>query len=103
MLSLHVTTQVVDKLLTGALPEKIVHIVSKESQQIGVRIHDELERGGTILSGQNITANEDKSILFVVVSARRIHQLRELVLDIDPDAIMIVMEASEMVGTSRWQ
>jgi len=84
------------------MPEKIVHIVSLKSLEIGMAIHEQLERGGTVLNGQNITANEDKSILFVVVGARRIPQLKSLVLDIDPDAIMIVMEASEMVGTSRW-
>jgi len=102
MLSLYVTTQVVDKILTGAVTEKIIHIVSNKSELIGTAIHDQLERGGTILTGQNITADEDKTILFVVVGARRIPQLRSIVLDIDPDAIMIVMEASEMVGTSRW-
>ncbi len=102
MLSLYVTTQVIDKMLTGVMPEKIIHIVSPKSHEIGIAIHHQLERGGTILNGQNITANEDKSILFVVVGARRIPQLKALVLDIDPDAIMIVMEASEMVGTSRW-
>ncbi len=102
MLSLYVTTQVIDKVLTGVASEKIVHIVSQKSHDIGLAIHQQLERGGTVLSGQNITANEDKTILFVVVGARRIPQLKSLVLDIDPDAIMIVMEASEMVGTSRW-
>ncbi len=102
MLSLYVTTQVIDKILTGAVPEKIVHIVSQKSHDIGMAIHEQLERGGTVLSGQNITANEDKTILFVVVGARTIPQLKTLVLGIDPDAIMIVMEASEMVGSSRW-
>lgn len=101
MLSLYVTTQVIDKILTGAVTEKIVHIVSKQSHEIGNSIHQQLKRGGTILSGVNITANEDKTILFVVVGARNIPLLRRLVLDIDPDAIMIVMEASEMLGTDR--
>lgn len=102
MLSLYVTTVVIDKILTGAVPEKIVHIVSNKAQDIGFAIHEKLERGGTILSGRNITADADKTILFVVVGARRIPQLRSMVLEIDPNAIMIVMEASEMVGTSRW-
>ena len=102
MLSLYVTTQVIDKILTGVVSEKIIHIVSKKSPEIGIAIHDQLERGGTILSGRNITASEDKTILFVVVGARRIPQLRNIVLGIDPDAIMIVMEASELLGTSRW-
>ncbi len=38
-----------------------------------------------MLCGLNITANEDKTILFVVVGARRIPQLKSLVLDIDSD------------------
>ncbi len=102
MLSLYVTTRVIDKMITGVTSEKIVHIVSQQSYEIGMAIHQQLERGGTVLSGQNITANEDKTILFVVVGARRIPQLKSMVLDIDPNAVMIVMEASEMVGTSRW-
>jgi len=101
-LSLYVTTRVIDKILTGTVSEKIVHIVSNKSGEIGQTIHDELERGGTILSGRNITADEDKTILFVVVGSRRIPQLKRMVLAIDPDAVMIVMEASEMMGTSRW-
>ncbi|PCJ49380.1 MAG: membrane protein [Gammaproteobacteria bacterium] len=101
MLSLYVTSQVIDKILTGGVSEKIVHIVSKKSHEIGQAIHQQLERGGTILSGVNITANEDKTILFVVVGARKIPILRSIVLNLDPDAIMIVMEASEMLGTHR--
>jgi uncharacterized membrane-anchored protein YitT (DUF2179 family) len=101
MLSLYVTTQVIDKILTGAVSEKIVHIVSNKSHEIGNTIHQQLERGGTILSGVNITANEDKTILFVVVGARKIPLLRSIVLDIDPGAIMIVMEASELLGSNQ--
>ncbi len=101
MLSIYASTQIMDKILTGAVSEKIVHIVSQQSEQLGQSISEELERDGTILSGQNLTTEHDKNLLFVVVGARRIPQLRNLVLNIDPGALMIVMEASEMMGSSR--
>ncbi|TQV89606.1 YitT family protein [Aliikangiella coralliicola] len=101
MLSIYATTQVIDKILTGAVPEKIVHIVSEKADRIGLDITEQLGRDGTILSGQNLTGEQSKNILFVVVGARRIPTLRNIVLGIDPKALMLVMEASEMSGSSR--
>ena len=101
MLSIYATTRVIDKILTGAAPEKIVHIVSDKTRKLGSEIAHQFGRDGTILNGQNLTHEQDKTILFVVVGARRIPQLRNLVLSIDPKALMIVMEASEMMGSSR--
>lgn len=101
MLNIYATTQVIDKILTGTGNEKTIHIVSHQTQQIGRAISEQLERDGTILSGQNLTVKAEKSIIFVVVEARRLPQLKSIVLDIDPHALMIVMEASEIMGTSR--
>ena len=58
------------------------HIVSNKTAQIGQAIAQELGRDGTILSGQNLTAQADKKILFVVVDARRIPALRNIVLEV---------------------
>ena len=101
MLSIYATTQVIDKVLTGAVSEKIVHIVSSNTSEIGLAINREFGRDGTILKGHNLAGKEDKTILFVVVNARRIPQLRKLVSNIDENALMIVMEASEMMGSSQ--
>ncbi|TQV74974.1 YitT family protein [Aliikangiella marina] len=101
MLSIYATTQIIDKVITGAVKEKIIHIVSDKTSDIGKAIATELGRDGTIINGQNLTQESDKTILFVVISARRIPQLRKLVLNIDDSALMIVMEASEMMGTSQ--
>ena len=101
MLSIYATTQIIDKVITGAVKEKIIHIVSDKTEAIGKAIAEDFDRDGTILKGQNLTQENDKTILFVVVSARRIPQLRRLVLGIDDRALMIVMEASEMMGSSQ--
>ncbi|KAA3646095.1 MAG: YitT family protein [Proteobacteria bacterium] len=101
MISIYVTAQVIDKLLTGAVSEKIVHIVSDQYQAISQAIQQQLHRDGTLLPGTSFNQQQNKQILFVVVHARRLPQLRKLVKTIDPDAIMVVIEASEVMGSSR--
>lgn len=101
MISIYVTAKLIDRMLTGGVHEKIVQIVSQKNQQIGQAIRETIGREGTIVSGQNLTTDYDKTILFVVVGVRRMPQLRELVLSIDPTALMVVIEAAEMMGSSR--
>jgi len=101
MISIYVTAQVIDKLLTGAVSEKIVHIVSDQYQAISQAIQQQLHRDGTLLPGTSFNQQQNKQILFVVVHARRLPQLRNLVKAIDPEAIMVVIEASEVMGNSR--
>lgn len=101
IISIYSASIVIDKIVTGGVSEKLVNIVSDKTDEISAAIMDELDRDGTILEGQNLSRQHNKSIIFVVVNVRRIMQLRELVLEIDKDALMIIMEASEMTGTSR--
>ncbi|MCF6319051.1 MAG: YitT family protein [Proteobacteria bacterium] len=101
IISIYVSAMVIDKIVTGGISEKLINIVSDKTDEISMAIINELGRDGTIVSGQNLSREHDKSIVFVVINAKSIIQLRELVLNIDKDALMIVMEASEMVGSSR--
>jgi len=101
MISIYVTAQVIDKLLTGGVSEKIVHIVSDQYQTISQTIQQQLHRDGTLIPGTGFNQDHNKHVLFVVVHARRVPQLRNLVNTIDPHAIMVVIEASEIMGNSR--
>ncbi len=101
IISIYVSSIVIDKIVVGGISEKLVNIVSEKTDEISMAIRNELDRDGTIVSGQNLSREHDKSIVFVVINVKSIIQLRELVLGIDKDALMIIMEASEMVGSSR--
>lgn len=101
IITIYVSAIVIDKIVTGGMPEKLVNIVSEKTDEICMAISEELHRDGTILEGQNLSRAHDKSIIFVVVNVRRMQQLKQMVLSIDKDALMIVMEASEMIGSSR--
>ena len=101
ILSIYASTKVIDKIVTGGISEKLVNIVSDKTDEICKVIDKQMDRDGTILGGQNILRKHDKEIIFLVVNIRRIPQLKNIVLEIDPEAFMIVTEASDMIGTSR--
>ena len=100
LLSIYVTAKVIDKILSGGISERIVHVVSEHSNSIGQAISKELERGSTILNGQNLTNHENKKVLLVVVAAREIQKLKNIISEHDKQAIVIIMDASEMKGSS---
>ena len=101
IISIYSASIVINKIVTGGVSEKLVNIVSEKTDEISTAIMSELDRDGSILEGQSLAKNHSKSIIFVVIDVKRIIQLRELVLNIDKDALMIIMEASEMTGSSR--
>jgi len=104
IIAIYTSAILINKIVTGGVSEKLVNIVSEHTDEICAAIMADLKRDGTILEGQNLSRKHNKSIIFVVVNVRSITQLRELVLNIDKDALMIIMEASEMTGTSmRYQ
>jgi len=100
LIGIYVTTKVIDKILTGAVSEKVVHIISNKTDTIGLAISEELGRDGTILTGENLIAQKEKKVLLAVVGARQIPKLQTIVLTHDENAIVLVMDASEMIGST---
>jgi len=98
LISIYVTARCIDMVLTGAPSEKIVHIVSEHVEQLSQQIIENLGSSGTILSGTGLCREQKKTMIFVVVEARRITLLRDIIRKNDPEAFMVVMEASEMLG-----
>ena len=98
LISIYVTAKCIDTVLTGTLTEKVVHIATCQPQELSRQIVARLGRHGTILTGTGLIPDERKTLIFVTVEARRIALLREIILQTDPDAFMVVMDAAEMLG-----
>jgi uncharacterized membrane-anchored protein YitT (DUF2179 family) len=98
LISIYVTSRCINIILTGGPSEKVVHIVTDKEQLLSRKIIEYLGPNGTILSGRGLQESEEKTMIFVVVDSSRITVLRDLIRQNDPDAFMIVMEASEMLG-----
>ncbi len=99
LISIYVTSKIIDMILTGAPSEKVVHITTAKPVELSKFIKEQIGRSGTIIHGQGLDETEEKNIIFMVVEPRKINRLREIIKEYDPpEAFMVVMEARELLG-----
>lgn len=98
VVSIYITTKVIDMILTGSLNKKVVYLVTNNVETLKVKIREELGEHGTILNGDGLYDNEKKKMILLVVEVSKLQYLRELVKLNDPDGFLIITEANEMLG-----
>lgn len=98
ILSLYLSTKVIDAILEGVDFAKAVYIISGKSEEIAQKIMTELDRGVTAIRGVGMYSGEDKIVLYCVLHRGQLHQLKELVIKIDPDAFVILTDVREVLG-----
>ncbi|MDC1106169.1 YitT family protein [Prolixibacteraceae bacterium] len=97
-LVIYITGKAIDVTMEGMDYNKALIIVSKEYDKIKDHILIDLERGGTMLQGKGMYSDEEKQVIFTVITRREVPILEEHIHRIDPDAFITVMNASEILG-----
>ena len=88
---------VTDKVIAGFNSRKALLIVSNQAESIAEGIM-EVGRGVTFLHGQGAFTRRERNVVFVVVTLTQVAKIKLIVNAIDPDAFMIIMSASEVMG-----
>lgn len=101
LISIYVSSKVINLLMTGSKHQRIVHIATEHPKQLQQQITQELGITGTLVQGNDLYSSNHKNIIFIVVDNSKINILKKMVHATDPKALMIVMEATEMLGSSR--
>lgn len=73
-------------------------IITSKPQEITDRILTILERGVTILSGVGAYTGQERPTLYCVVTRSEVNQLKQLVHEVDPNAFMVIGQATEALG-----
>ena len=98
LIAMFVTANITDKVVEGINRKKTVFIVSYKADEIAQAILAEVGRGATILQGEGAYSHQEKRVIFVVVSLTQISQIKVLAHQADPQAFMIVLDATEVMG-----
>lgn len=93
-----VTGRVIDAVVYKFDYSKVALIISKHHEEIAKKIGDDLHRGATYLDGQGVYSGQDTKVILTAVKKQQISELKELVVEIDPDAFIIVQEAHQVLG-----
>ena len=77
---------------------KVALIMTREHQKIAEAINNRLDRGATFLHGEGSYTHQEMMVVLTAVKRQQITELKELVMDIDPAAFVIVQEAHQVLG-----
>ncbi len=98
LIIIFITGKVIDVVLEGFSYEKTLFIISDKYDAIADKILVDLNRGGTFIEGKGMFNNDEKKIIFVNVTRREVAILQDFINQIDPNAFVTVIEASEILG-----
>ncbi len=98
LIVIFITGKVIDVVMEGFSYEKTLFIVSNKYEEISQKILKDMNRGGTLIEGKGMYKKDEKKIIFVNVTRREMAVLHDYINDIDPDAFVTVIEASEILG-----
>ncbi len=96
--ALFVSSKTVDVIVEGLGNTKGLYIVSDEWSIIKDRILKEIGRGITVLHGQGGYSGNEREVLFCVVTRRAVFNVRQIVIDEDPEAFMVISDLHEVYG-----
>lgn len=92
------TGQVIDAVVYRFDYSKVAWIISARHEAITEAISTQLARGATYLEGEGSYSHHETKVILTAVKKQQIADLKRLVVEIDPDAFIIVQDAHQVLG-----
>ena len=88
----------IDIVFEGINFSKTLYIISDKTEEIAEKIMGEIEVGATALYGKGLYKKVDKTIIMCACKRRSVIFIRDIALEIDPNAFIIITDAREVYG-----
>ena len=96
--TVYVTSKVIDAVVYRFDYSKVALIISSEYQAIAEAIGTRLDRGATFLHGEGTYSHKETKVVLAAIKKQQLAELKELVMQIDPNAFVILQEAHQVLG-----
>lgn len=96
--AIYITGKIIDMVVYSFDYSTVALIITGKYEQIAQEISDRLERGATFLHGEGTYSRKHTKVVLTAVKKQQVAELKELVVEIDPDAFIIVQEAHQVLG-----
>ena len=99
LICIFVSTRVIDYVIDGASYDKLIFIITHQhSEPLRKYIIEDMERSATYIKASGMYSNDEKEMIFLVVSRREVAQIQRQVHKIDPTAFLVVTDAYDTYG-----
>lgn len=94
----YIMTKVMDKLLYGLDEGKTAMIVTEKGLSVAGIIDHYIKRGSTIMKGLGSYSGKERDVVMCACSNKQMYVIRKMVKKADPNAFIVIMDSSEVVG-----
>lgn len=98
VIAILVVTKISDMLMEGLHFAKAAYIITNHPGEMADRLMERLNRGVTGIASKGMYTNSDRTMLYCVVGKKELVELKDIVMEMDKGAFVIVSDAREVVG-----
>ena len=96
--TIFVSGKVIDVVVYGFDYSKVALIITEHYEQVVEMVSRKLDRGATYLHGEGSYSHKNTKVILTAIKRQQLAELKELVVEIDPNAFIIVQEAHQVLG-----
>jgi len=100
ILTYYIASKAIDIVIQGLEDTKAVIVISDEFEELGAAINKRLGRSVTMLHGKGGYNDNEKEIIYVVITRLEISKLKQIVREIDPSAFVTITNIQETHGAT---
>ena len=93
-----IESKIIDLVVDGMKSYKTMFIVTDELEAVRDYILNDLERGGTLLTGTGLYQGNERKMIYVTLDRADMVKLKSNLHRLDPKAFVNIMESSEILG-----
>ena len=97
-ITVFLSSKLIDAVVYGFDYSKVAWIMTREYEAVAAAVNEKLGRGATYLYSQGYYSREDRKVVLVALKRQQLNELKELVMEIDPGAFIILQEAHQVLG-----
>ena len=96
--AIYISGKIIDAVVYSFDYSKVALIISKDYEKIAAQIATQLQRGVTFLDGEGFYTGTQTKVVLTAVKKQQMAELKKLVVQVDPNAFIIVQEAHQVLG-----
>lgn len=98
LVCIYATSRVVAYILDGASYDKLLYIITEHHDDLRRFIIEDLDRSATYIKAKGMYTQQDKEMIFLVVSRKEVHLVQQKIKEVDPRAFVVVTDAYDTFG-----
>jgi len=96
--TIFVSGKIIDAVVYRFDYSKVALIITQKQEKVTEKIVKELDRGVTLLYGEGAYAHQPMKVILTAVKRQQLAELKQLVMEVDPNAFVILQEAHQVLG-----